>query len=60
MYRYKDLSVIPVTEVKNVGTERAKLLAKKGIRNLLDLLQSYPRDYDDMRALKSIAELEDG
>ena len=45
--------------LKGVGPERAKQLEKLGIHNVLDLLQYYPRRYED-RHKQMIAELKEG
>lgn len=47
----------PITELKNVGEQRAKKLAKLQILTLGDLLTHYPRDYKDRSRLVKIAEL---
>ncbi|MDR3540871.1 MAG: ATP-dependent DNA helicase RecG [Desulfosporosinus sp.] len=49
----------PLQYLKGVGPERAKQLEKLGIHNVLDLLQYFPRRYEDRR-LRLIAELKDG
>lgn len=46
--------------VKGVGEVRAKAMHKLGIETLGDLISFYPRDYDDRRNIKTIAELEIG
>lgn len=51
---------LPVTAVKGVGAERAKLLSKLGIESVYDLLYFFPREYEDRSKGKHIAELEDG
>jgi ATP-dependent DNA helicase RecG len=45
--------------LKGVGPERAKQLEKLGISNVLDLLQYFPRRYEDRRQ-RMIEELRDG
>jgi len=45
--------------LKGVGPERAKQLERLGIHNVLDLLQYYPRRYEDRRK-QMIAELTEG
>lgn len=49
----------PLQYLKGVGPERAKQLEKLGIHNVLDLLQYFPRRYEDRRK-QMIAELKDG
>lgn len=58
--KYTELSNIPVGQVKNVGKTRMKVLAKKGIHNLLDLITEYPRAYEDRRKVKKMINLQDG
>ncbi|HZK56648.1 MAG TPA: ATP-dependent DNA helicase RecG [Desulfosporosinus sp.] len=45
--------------LKGVGPERVKQLEKLGIHNVLDLLQHFPRRYED-RHKQMIAELQEG
>ncbi len=45
--------------LKGVGPERAKQLEKLGIHNVIDLLQYFPRRYED-RHKQKIAELQEG
>jgi len=49
----------PLQYLKGVGPERAKQLEQLGIHNIQDLLQYYPRRYEDRRK-RMIAELKDG
>ena len=49
----------PLQYLKGVGPERAKQLQKLGIHNVLDLLQYFPRRYED-RHKQMIAELREG
>lgn len=49
----------PVQYIKGVGPERAKHLARLGLQSVPDLLQYYPRRYEDRRR-QSVAELKDG
>ena len=46
--------------LKGVGPRRAAALAALGVQTLGDLLQHYPRRYEDRSNLKPIAALEDG
>jgi len=49
----------PLQYLKGIGPERAKQLEKLGIHNVLDLLQYFPRRYEDRRK-QMIAELQEG
>lgn len=49
----------PLQYLKGVGPERAKQLEGLGIHNVLDLLQYFPRRYEDRRK-QLIAELKEG
>lgn len=49
-----------VQYLKGVGPHLAKILEKKGITTLEDLLQTYPRSYRDYRACQSIRDLKEG
>ena len=55
-----DLSKIKAQYVKGVGPKRAELLRARGIQSVVDLLQHYPRRYEDRRQIRRIAQLEDG
>lgn len=46
---------MPVTELSGVGAARAKALGKLGIATVGDLLEHYPRDYEDRREAYSIS-----
>jgi ATP-dependent DNA helicase RecG len=48
----------PIQYLKGVGPKLGDLLKKKGVRTLGDLLQNYPRSYEDRRANRSISTLE--
>lgn len=50
----------PVQYVKGVGPKLALMLKKKGIETIRDLLEFYPRAYEDRRAARSIASLQEG
>lgn len=50
----------PVTALKGVGAEREKLLQKRNIYNIYDLLYSFPREYENRGNVKTISQLEDG
>lgn len=49
-----------VTEIKNIGGERAKLLASLNIHTVGDLVEYFPRDYDDRTDVLTVAELKAG
>ena len=49
-----------VQYLKGVGPWLAKVLEKKGVATLEDLLQIYPRSYRDYRVCQSIRELKEG
>src|SRR5688572_10082086 len=49
----------PVKYLKGVGPQRADVLAKLGIHRVQDLLFHFPRDYEDVSEVRSIAELVD-
>lgn len=53
------LQLKPLQYLKGVGPERAKQLEKLGIHNVLELLQYFPRRYEDRRK-QMIAELKEG
>ena len=48
----------PVTSLRGVGPNRAKLLEKLHIRTLYDLIAYFPRDYEDRTQLRNICDLE--
>lgn len=50
----------PVQFLKGVGPERAELLARLGLRTAADVLFHFPRAYQDMSALRPVAQLEEG
>lgn len=52
-------SSTPLQYLKGVGPERAKQLKQLGIQSIRDLLQYYPRRYEDRRR-RLISELKDG
>lgn len=47
----------PIQFLKGVGPKLADILRAKGVHNVGDLLQWYPRAYEDRRAARSIASL---
>lgn len=48
-----------IAEIKNVGEKRAKLLNSLGIYTIADLIEYFPRDYDDRSNVKSIKDVEE-
>jgi len=46
-----------VRTIKGIGEQRAKALAKLGIRTLRDLISWFPRRYEDRTVLRAIAQL---
>ncbi|MCL2223903.1 MAG: ATP-dependent DNA helicase RecG [Defluviitaleaceae bacterium] len=46
-----------ITELSGVGAKRAHALQSAGIFTVADLLEHFPRDYDDRSNVKTIAEL---
>lgn len=46
-----------VQYLKGVGPKLGELLAKKGLRTVRDLIEYYPRAYEDRRAARNIASL---
>ncbi len=51
---------LPVQYLKSVGPQRAKLLNRLGIVSVEDLLNHFPRRYEDRRNIKSIAQVVPG
>jgi ATP-dependent DNA helicase RecG len=50
----------PLTQLKGVGPELAKKFAVLGLRTVEDLIEYYPRRYDDYSSLTPIARLQPG
>jgi len=50
----------PVQFLKGCGAARAELLARLGIHVVRDLLFNFPRDYQDLTALCTVDQLEEG
>lgn len=50
----------PITVLSGVGETRAKRLQKLGIKTVFDLVEYYPRAYEDRTKVKTIAEAEIG
>lgn len=46
--------------LKGVGPKLGALFSRNGIKTVLDLLQNYPRAYEDRRAARNIISLKDG
>lgn len=51
---------IPVSKLGGIGPKRAELFAKLGINSVGDLLNYYPRTYEDWQSVKKIENLEYG
>lgn len=49
----------PVTKIKNVGAARARMLQNMGIFTVEDILEFFPRRYEDRSEVKTIDELEE-
>ena len=47
----------PITVLRGIGPQKAKVLERLEIRTLGDLLRFYPRAYDDRRETRKISEL---
>jgi len=50
----------PLKYVKGVGESRARLFAKLGLNTLGDIINYFPRDYEDRSVFKQISEACDG
>ncbi len=50
----------PIQFLKGVGPKLGDVLSKKGIRDIRDLIEYYPRAYEDRRAARNIASLKPG
>ncbi|HET7529155.1 MAG TPA: ATP-dependent DNA helicase RecG [Candidatus Saccharimonadales bacterium] len=50
----------PITELKGVGEELARKLAALGIRTINDLIEDFPRRYEDYSNVSSVKELRPG
>ncbi|HVW36542.1 MAG TPA: ATP-dependent DNA helicase RecG, partial [Pirellulales bacterium] len=50
----------PAQFIKGVGPQRAELLERLGLYTARDLLFFFPRDYQDLSELQTIAQLEQG
>ena len=49
-----------VRYIKGIGEQRARALARLGIRTLGELISYYPRAYEDRSLRREIASLQDG
>ena len=47
-----------ISTIKNIGEDRTKKLNKLGIFSINDLIEYFPRDYDDRSNVKKISEIE--
>jgi ATP-dependent DNA helicase RecG len=50
----------PINEVKGVGLELSKKFATLQIKTVLDLIENFPRRYDDYSNIQSIAKIKPG
>jgi ATP-dependent DNA helicase RecG len=50
----------PLTELKGIGDEQAKKFAQLGIRTVTELIDYYPRRYDDFSAVMPIQRIKPG
>lgn len=50
----------PVTEIKGVGNEVAKKLAVLGVKTVAELLDLYPRRYEDYSQIQAIQQIKPG
>jgi ATP-dependent DNA helicase RecG len=55
-----ELLATPVQFLKGVGPARAEMLERMGLRTAQEVLFYFPRDYQQMSALRSIRDLEEG
>ena len=46
-----------ISEVKNIGEQRMKKFHKLGIMTVKDLIEYFPRDYDDRSNIIEISQL---
>src|SRR5262249_17915332 len=54
-----EMLATPVTYIKGVGPARGELLERLGLRTARDVLFFFPRDYQDLTDMRSIADLEE-
>ncbi len=50
----------PVKFVKGIGPKLGDILARRDIHTVGDLLEFYPRTYEDQRAARNISSLQPG
>jgi ATP-dependent DNA helicase RecG len=50
----------PIQYLKGVGPKFAELFARKGLKSVQDLIEFYPRSYEDQRQARNIASLKPG
>jgi len=55
-----DLKKIPIKNIKFISEKREKLFNKLGIFSLMDMLEFFPRSYENRTELKRISELSPG
>jgi ATP-dependent DNA helicase RecG len=55
-----EILATPVQYLKGVGPTRAENLERLGLRTVQDILFFFPRDYQDLSELRSIADLDEG
>ncbi len=60
MYYMASLYKMPLTKLSGVGVKRAELFAKLGINSVGELLNFYPRAYEDWTDIKSISDVKNG
>ena len=46
-----------IINIKNIGEERSKKLQKLGINTINDLIEYFPRDYDDRSNIIKIKDI---
>src|ERR1700686_795453 len=54
-----EMLATPVTFIKGVGPARAELLERLGLYTARDVMFFFPRDYQDLTDMRSIADLEE-
>ena len=55
-----DLSKRNITTLNGIGQKRAESFRTLGVYTISDLLNFYPRTYEDRTTIKKIAEIKDG
>ena len=51
---------MPVQYLNRVGAYGAEMLARLGLRTVADVLFFFPRDYEDLTKMRTVAQLEEG